>query len=118
MNMHAAELAFVEALHEATSRNLVTWTFIPDDDREVYRATVDGDVVEIEFLRFQTAVGGTFERVLATVSGLKTYFAVAAGTSVYQTLQSIVAPQQSWTSAVKGLGKATERIRSLLAEKQ
>jgi hypothetical protein len=118
MNMHAAELAFVEALHEATSRNLVTWTFIADDDREVYRATVDGAVVEIEFLRFQTAVGGTFERVLAMVSGLKTYFAVAAGTSAYQTLQSMVAPQQSWTSAVKKLGKATERIRSLLAEKQ
>lgn len=118
MNMHTAELAFVEALHEATSRNVITWTVVPDDDREVYRAEADGDIVEIEFLRFQTAVEGTFERVLATVSGLKTYFQVAAGTSAYQTLQRMLAPQKSWASGVKDLHKATERIRSLTAEKQ
>ena len=114
MDMHAAELAFVEALRDATARNLITWVSVPDDDREISRAEIDGEIVQIEFVYFPVAVGGTFEKVLAIVSGLKTYFQVAAGTPAYHILREMLAPQQSWESSVKGLAKATVRVRRLL----
>ncbi len=79
MDTHTAQLAFVESLRDATVRGLVTWASVPDDDREISRAEIDGDVLEVEFVYFPVAVGGTFEKVLATVSGMKTYFQVAAG---------------------------------------
>lgn len=116
MNMHAAELAFVEALRDATVRNLITWTSVADDDREISRAEIDGDVVEVEFVYFPVAVGGTFEKVLATVSGMKTYFQVAAGTPVYHILREMLAPRQSQESGVEGLAKATARVRRLLED--
>jgi hypothetical protein len=113
MDTHATELAFVEALRDAIVRGLVTWTSVPDDDREISRAEIDGDVVEVEFVYFPVAVGGTFEIVLARVSGMKTYFQVAAGTPAYHILRDMLAPQQSRESLVKGLTKATARVRRL-----
>ncbi len=112
--MHATELAFVEALRDATVRGLIAWIPVPDDDREISRAEIDGEVVEVEFVYFPVAVGGTFEKVLATVSGMKTYFQVAAGTPAYHILRDMLAPQQSRESEVKGLTKATARVRRLM----
>ncbi len=114
MDTHAAELAFVEALRDVTVRGLVRWTSVPDDDREISRAEIDGDVVKVEFVYFPVAVGGTFEIVLARVSGMKTYFQVAAGTPTYHILRDMLAPQQSRESVVKSLTQATARIRRLL----
>jgi hypothetical protein len=103
MSMHAAEQEFVEALADATARNLIHWETVPHDDREISRTEVDGDVVQIEFVYFPVAVGGAFEKVLATVSGMKIYFQVAAGTPAYHILRDMLAPQQSRESGVKGL---------------
>jgi hypothetical protein len=114
MDTHTAELAFVEALRDATTANLITWTSMADDDREISRAEIDGDVVQVEFVYFPVAVGGTFEKVLATVSGMKTYFQTAAGTPSYHILRDMLAPQPSRESGVKGLTTATARVRRLL----
>ncbi len=116
MDTHAAELAFVEALRDATVGNFITWTSVVDDDREISRTEVDGDVVEVEFVYFPVAVGGTFERVLATVSGMKTYFQVAAGTPAYHILRDMLASQKSRESGVKSLTKATARLSRLLGD--
>jgi len=98
MHSHEAELAFVEALRDATIRGVVTWESVPDDDREISRAEIDGDIVEVEFMYFPLAVGGTFEKVLATVSGMKTYFQVATGTPAYDMLRTMLAPKESLES--------------------
>jgi hypothetical protein len=95
MDTLAAELAFVEALGDATVRGVIAWTIVPDDDRDISKAEADGDVVEVEFVYFPVAVGGTFEIVLARVSGMKTHFQVAAGTPAYHILRDMLAPQQS-----------------------
>ena len=112
--MHDAELAFVEALHEATLRKVITWTSVADDDREISQALVDGDTVQIEFVYFPTATGGTFEKILATVSGMKTHFQVATGTRAYHILRNMLAPQQSCEGASKSLSKATARVQKLM----
>jgi len=114
MDTHAAEIEFVQILRDATVRNFITWTSVPHDDREIYRAEIDGEIVKVEFMYFPVAAGGTFEQVLATVSGLKTYFQVAAGTPAYHILRDLLAPRQSRESGVTGLTKATARVRRLL----
>jgi len=113
MDMHAAELEFVKALADATARNLIRWEAVQHDDREIYRAEVDGDMVEVEFMYFTVATNETHEKVLATVSGMKTYFQVAAGTEAYLTLRGMVAHRGSWESGITGLQKATARVRRL-----
>lgn len=114
MDTHTAELAFVEALRDATVGNHIVWTSVADDDREIYQAEIDGDIVKVEFVYFPVAVGGVFEKVLANVSGMKTYFQVATGTPAYHALRDMVVPQQSHKSGVKSLARATTRVRRLL----
>lgn len=114
MHGQNAELAFVEALYDATVRNIIAWKLIPDDDREISQAEVDGDIIEVEFVYFPAATGGTFEIVLARVSGMKTYFQVAVGTPAYQILRSMLSSKQSLKSSIKSLDKATGRVRKLL----
>ena len=67
MDMHSAELEFVKALADATARNLIRWEAVPHDDREISRAEVDGELVEVEFMYFTVATGETHEKALATV---------------------------------------------------
>ncbi|MFN0195723.1 MAG: hypothetical protein ACKVT0_03205 [Planctomycetaceae bacterium] len=116
MDMHAAELAFVEALRDATNRNIIKWTIKSDDNRDIYQAAVGGETVEVEFMYFPVSVGNTSEKMLATVCGMKTYFQVAVGTPAYHILREMLAPRQSWDSAVNGLGKATARVRRLIED--
>jgi hypothetical protein len=113
MDMHIAQIAFVEALRAATDRGQISWASVPNDDREIFRAEIDGDVVQVEFMYFPVAVGGSSEKVLATISGMKTYFQSAAGTPAYQILRDMLSPQESRESAFKGLTKATARVRRL-----
>ena len=54
--MHTAELEFVKALAEATERSLIRWEAVPHDDREISRAEIDGDIVEVEFMYFSPGV--------------------------------------------------------------
>ncbi len=112
--MHAAELEFVKALAEATDQNVIRWETVPHGDREISRAEIDCEVVEVEFMYFTVATGEAHEKVLATVRGLKTHFQVAAGTEAYQILRSMFADKNSWQSAIAGLSKATARVRRLL----
>ena len=114
MDMHAAELEFVKALAEATGRSLIRWEAVPHDDREISRTEIDGDVVEVEFMYFIVATGETHEKVLATISGLKTYFQVAVGTEAYHIIRSMFAHRKSCESGVTGLSKATARVRCLM----
>ena len=113
MSMHAAELEFVKTLADATARNLIRWETVPHDDREIFRAKVAGEMIEVEFMYFTVATRETHEKVLATVSGMETYFQVAAGTEAYHTLRGMFAQRDSWESGITGLQKATARVRRL-----
>jgi hypothetical protein len=111
-----AQLAFVEALRDATARKAISWVSVPDDDREISRAEVDGESVEVEFVYFEVATGGTYEIVLARVSGMRAYFHVAVGTPAFHILREMLAPQQSRDATVKSLEKATARVRGLRSD--
>ena len=73
-------------------------------------------MVEVEFMFFSVATGETAERVLATVSGMKTYFQVAAGTDSFELLRGMVSEAAARDSMIAGLQKATVRVRRLLGE--
>lgn len=109
--MYDAELAFVEALRDATNCGAMTWVTKTDDERDIYQAEVDDAIIEVEFMFFRVANGDSAERVVATVSGMKTYFQVAIGTPVYHILKSIFANKKAWESSAKNLKNATERAR-------
>ena len=65
-----AELKFLMALQDATRRNAITWLRTEDDDRDIYRASVGGDTIEVEFVFVPVASGEASERLMARVSGL------------------------------------------------
>lgn len=113
MDMHTAELDFARALADATSDNLIHWEVVTDDDRDITRAKIDGGTVEIEFMCFPVTLGATSEKLLATVSGMDTYFQVAAGTETYQVLRRMLSHTRSWESGIEKLQKATARLRAL-----
>src|SRR4051812_15850459 len=119
--MHDAAIRFLEALHLATARNLVSWKRVPDDDRDIFEAEVDGDVVRVELVYFQEASGQSFERVLARVTGLKTYFHVAIGTEAYDLISSMLSMHVAgWdhgrAESVSRLDQATARVSGLTGE--
>ena len=118
-----AEMTFIKALHEATERKLVAWVrHLDDDDREIFHPVADGERVEVELIYFPVATGGVHERVLARVSGLKTYFSVAVGTDAYDVILSMLSMnvfgwQEGRRGALSQLRRATERVSRLVANR-
>jgi hypothetical protein len=85
-----AELTCIKALHQATDRRFVTWMIVPNDNRDIFQALVDGEPVMVEFISFAVAAEGAYERVLARVTGLKTEIQVAVGTEAYDLIASML----------------------------
>jgi hypothetical protein len=116
--IHEAELAFVEALYDATNLGHITWAILPDDERDIYQSEIDGEVLQIEFMYFPLATGDCAERVIATVSGMKTYFQVAVGTPAYHMLKHMLSLEQARDHSIHNLTRATSRIQTITEDRR
>jgi hypothetical protein len=121
ISVRDAEIRFLEALHVATERNLISWKKTLDDDRDVFEAEVDGEVIAVELVYFRVASGETCERVLARVAGMKTHFHVALGTKAYDLISGMLSMQvEGWdkgrADGLSRLEKATARVESLVGK--
>jgi len=116
-----AQIEFLESLHDASRRNVITWRIVEDDDRDAFEATVDGETLEVELLYVPGAPGCGSERGFLRVSGLKTYFTYAVGTRGYEIIMSMLSLHiHGWTEgaagSLKSLARATQRVRALLQQ--
>ena len=117
--MNEAEIIFLRSLLEATEKKRITWSMIPDDDREQFQAIVDGDIVEIELVYFEVATGGVYEIIIAIISGMKVYIRAAVGTPAYDIVSEMLSISiEAWDQegGMKRLTKATARIKKLLED--
>ena len=121
MTHDEAQIEFLESLHEASRRNVITWRKVEDDDRDAFEATVDGETLEVELLYVPGAPGRGSERGFVRVSGLKTYFTYAVGTRGHEIIMSMLSLHiHGWAdgtaSGLKSLSRATQRVRALLQQ--
>ena len=121
-SLHNSEIQFLEALYEATENHKIVWSIVEDEDRDLFHATLDGESINIELVYFEVATGGTFERLLAIISGLKVYIRASVGTPAYDIVSSMLSKNiPSWSQGRKGginsLSKATSRINRFLESK-
>ncbi len=120
-SMIDAELRLLAALHEATRLGAVRWRVDTDDpERDVYRATVGGEPVEVEFVYVPVGDGKCAELLLVRVSGLGVYFQSAIGTPIYRAAEDMLELQvHGWADGRAGgqrrLAKATARVEALVA---
>jgi hypothetical protein len=118
LTIDEAQIEFLESLHEASRLNVIAWRIVDDDDRDAFKATVDGGTIEVELLYLPGPPGGGSERAFARVSGLKTYFTYAVGTRGYDIIMGMLRFHiHGWTEgaagAIKSLNRATSRVRAL-----
>ena len=121
MTIDEAQIEFLESLHEASRRNIITWRIVEDDDRDAFAATVDGETLEVELLYVPGAPGCGSERGFVRVTGLKTYFTYAVGTRGYDLIMSMLSLHilgwaQGTAGGLKSLARATQRLRALLKQ--
>ncbi len=121
MTLDEAQIEFLEALHEASRRNVITWRIVEDDERDAFAATVDGETLEVELLYVPGASGSGSERGFVRMSGLKTYFTYAVGTRGYAIVMSMLSLHifgwaEGTAGGLKSLARATARVRALLQE--
>ncbi|HXI54193.1 MAG TPA: hypothetical protein VNH84_21925 [Candidatus Saccharimonadales bacterium] len=121
MTHDEAQIEFLESLHEASRRNVITWRIAEGDDRDAFEATVDGETLEVELLYVPGASGRGTERGFVRVSGLKTYFTYAVGTRGYDIIMSMLSLHiHGWAEGTAGslkrLARATARVRALLQQ--
>ena len=112
--MYSEEITFLKALRDATHRGLIIWNIVPDDDKDIQVAEVDGDTIEIEHMWFTATGDQTAETILAYVRGMKTYFKVSAGTEAYHLITEIQANRQALESSKKKLNRAIARVQKLI----
>jgi hypothetical protein len=116
-----AQIEFLESLHEASRRNVITWRIVNDDDRDAFEGTVDGETLEVELLYIPGAPGRGSERGFVRVRGLKTYFTYAVGTRGYEIIMSMLSLHiHGWAEGTAGslkrLARGTQRVRALLEQ--
>ena len=119
--MGEAELRLMAALRDATQRGAVRWLRDTDDpERDVYRAAVGAEPVEVEFVYVAVGDGRSAERLVVRVIGLGVYFQAAIGTPVYRAAEEMLALQVfGWEEGTAGhrraLARATARVEALAA---
>lgn len=116
-----AQIEFLQSLHEASRQNVITWRILEDDERDAFEATVDGETLKVELLYVSGAPGRGSERGFVRVSGLEICFTYAVGTPAYNIIMSMLSLHiHGWAEgtagSLKGLVRATQRIRALLKQ--
>lgn len=121
MTQDEAQIEFLESLHDASSRNVITWHIVEDDDRDAFEAAVDGETLEVELLYVPGACRHGSERGFVRVSGLKTYFTYAVGTRGYGIIMGMLSLHipgwgEGTAGGLKSLTRATQTVRALLQQ--
>ena len=119
MTYHDAQIEFLEALHEASHRNLLQWRIVEDDDRDAFVATFDDQQLEVELLYTAAESGRGAEQHLLRLTGLKTYITCSIGTRAYDIVVSMLSHHilgwaEGRAGGIKSLARATQKIRALL----